>query len=142
MASYSVKTIETAITLGKQLIRCAWKVFLDGAKVGTFKVKFPADQETLAEFFMRAQSHHDQLKRFMEAVHVPTANPSFVFAVRAVTDESIWGDLPEGDTDFKSRTDIRGALLHGRALRSDQLLRSGRLDPLGHDAERKHPPRR
>ena len=119
MASYSDKTIETAITLGKQLIRCAWKVFLDGAKVGAFKVKFPADQETLAEFFMRAQSHHDQLKRFMEVVHVPTANPSFVFAVRAVTDESIGATFPK-ETPISNRAPIYEAHFY-TGVHSDRI---------------------
>ena len=127
MASYSDKTIETAVALGKQLIRCAWKVFLDGAKVGAFKVKFPAAQETLAEFFMRAQSHHDQLKRFMEVVelresfdmHAPAANPSFVFAVRAVTDESIGATFPK-ETPISNRAPIYEAHFY-TGVQSDRI---------------------
>ena len=119
MASYSDKTIESAVTLGKQLGRCSWKVFLDGAKVGTYKVKFPAAQETLSEFFVRAQSHHDQLKRFMEVVHVPTANPSFVFAVRPVSDESIGATFPK-ETPISNRVPIYEAHFY-TGVRSDRI---------------------
>jgi hypothetical protein len=78
--SYSDKTMENCMSLGRQLQHCSWRVFIDNVSVGTFKVKFPSEQESLKAFFKRAQMRHDKLHEFMDTV--APAGVSFVFGAR------------------------------------------------------------